>query len=724
MPRHIQPEDPNIQRYQALQQAMAAEKQLEGNQKLIDLINVTSQMEQLQEVLTLAQELRAATQGRMELKQQQQQAIRARLDQLYLNQERAAEELLALRRTTPEQAFEKIALLIGGAMKGEVPSDLLEMALALLQRQGEEGGSELLRGYLLGELARGRPSADRLETLLMQLRTLSEKTPPTPLSKEASKLLAELEGGDPKALLEDPEAQLEKLLQKFPKLLETLKNPQALQAELLERYGKFISQSEGQKMIERLFTPIYQDFFASMAQQLKELQRYLKEDPRLKRLEGKLKELEERFPGLSVEDNNRFHDLINAFDQLLKDGIEEGLLPDRARKTFEAMQEEMWRQMQAHFEEGMQDLKQQEEQLSRALPPYEVAEKSLALLSKPGAEGEEREAALQALEQVLPELDSEDRMEVQDFLDQSKQGPGAAAAAAPPAVRSTQNDFAKKVKAINTKRTVVRNVTYNGRSLPDAFAHALLKKFMPRQEEHMMNLAMLLFFQNFGAGMCNAFLGEMIGWSDSASHYGMNDWINSRRREGQNNLWSGDWNQANARIADERARANRDIEAIDRLRGPNGVLARKLAEAKEELRPENYAKIEREINALERQLGRARQSLVALNDSLARIRFEDAGGGNFRLVDANMLPELNDLKRKESNVINGDPNFAPDQRGGLLTISSKLTTDQQNYSSLGQQQQIKLQMEMTTTQQEWSLIATMLQMLNQIYISLSQAIFR
>ncbi len=80
------------------------------------------------------------------------------------------------------------------------------------------------------------------------------------------------------------------------------------------------------------------------------------------------------------------------------------------------------------------------------------------------------------------------------------------------------------------------------------------------------------------------------------------------------------------------------------------------------------------------------------------------------------------LSQAENFVINGDNKSDP--KGGLLNINTMITTDQSHYSSEGQTQQMQLQMTMTEVQAEWTVVSTALQLLNQMYMTVAQGIYK
>lgn len=81
-----------------------------------------------------------------------------------------------------------------------------------------------------------------------------------------------------------------------------------------------------------------------------------------------------------------------------------------------------------------------------------------------------------------------------------------------------------------------------------------------------------------------------------------------------------------------------------------------------------------------------------------------------------------DIGNSEQFVIKGDPSNK-DAPGGLINLHQQADSFQKDYADQGQNQQMLLQMRMTEIQQEWTVVATALQLLNQMYMTLSQAIY-
>ncbi len=70
-----------------------------------------------------------------------------------------------------------------------------------------------------------------------------------------------------------------------------------------------------------------------------------------------------------------------------------------------------------------------------------------------------------------------------------------------------------------------------------------------------------------------------------------------------------------------------------------------------------------------------------------------------------------------ANGVSGDPG------SGLVNIAQAFNTGEQTAENQSQNQQMELQMTMTEVQEEWTIVSTSLQILNQMYMSIAKAIF-
>ncbi|MBI3900790.1 MAG: hypothetical protein HY324_01405, partial [Chlamydiia bacterium] len=82
---------------------------------------------------------------------------------------------------------------------------------------------------------------------------------------------------------------------------------------------------------------------------------------------------------------------------------------------------------------------------------------------------------------------------------------------------------------------------------------------------------------------------------------------------------------------------------------------------------------------------------------------------------------LSQLAQDENYVINGQPGQL--YPGGMVNCQAEAQSFQQNCSDQSQTQQMSLQMVMTEVQQEWTVVSTAIQILNQCYMTPASAIY-
>jgi hypothetical protein len=265
-----------------------------------------------------------------------------------------------------------------------------------------------------------------------------------------------------------------------------------------------------------------------------------------------------------------------------------------------------------------------------------------------------------------------------------------------------------------------------GEPLPSQFAHVIIDHFMPQQEEFLQNLAMLLFLNNMGAQFGNSLLDKMLGFGDAANNYNFNHFL---RPAGDGNF-SGSVADAIKQLQAEERQCAQDMKQNDEIAA---TITRQLAQIKQELdkQPPPTPKQKAILTKMQASLTSTLQSSNACYDQLhnlahllSTLKISAAPGispdKEFTITDG--ASWQTDLGQDEGYVINGNPSQVPS--GGLVKLQSQTQAFQQSYADQGQNLQMKLQMEMTGIQQEWTVVSTALQLLNQMYMSVAQAIYK
>jgi hypothetical protein len=264
-------------------------------------------------------------------------------------------------------------------------------------------------------------------------------------------------------------------------------------------------------------------------------------------------------------------------------------------------------------------------------------------------------------------------------------------------------------------------------SLPDAFSDAILNHYMPGQEAYLRELAAILLTDNFGTNMNNVLMKDILGFSDASNNYNVNNWI-QQRADGTdsngNTIYNGSATQAQSQVNNEMNQAKNDLnkvsQAINDISAQEASLAQQVQQGK--ISPDAAAKLKGELEKDRAGLNAAKTNLTNLYNQLSQLSFAPgppsppAPSPTFTISGGN----LSTISADEKIVINGDPNN--NNIGGLTTIAGDIEGNAQYWGGQSQTAQMQLQMTMTQIQQEWAVVTTAMQLLNQMYMTIAQGI--
>jgi archaellum component FlaC len=274
-------------------------------------------------------------------------------------------------------------------------------------------------------------------------------------------------------------------------------------------------------------------------------------------------------------------------------------------------------------------------------------------------------------------------------------------------------------------------------SLPAQFADAILNHFMPNQEAILKDLAMILELNNMGASFGNILMGAMDGFNQAANNY---DFEQSLHRADDGNF-KGNPIDFQTQLSDEKTECSKDINEVksaltsiqsqitqidnklnDPNNPPNDDQKNLLNEMKSKLQ-----NIDGNLRALyDPKTGQGQ--LQKMKDILGRLKVVPVDGkpDEFQVQDSQGSPDWQKtLAQCENDTINGDPGAKPPAfAGGLVNTYGLASTFQGHYSDQSQSQQMKVQYTLTGVSSEWTAVGTSLQILNQMYMALAQAIYK
>ena len=253
-------------------------------------------------------------------------------------------------------------------------------------------------------------------------------------------------------------------------------------------------------------------------------------------------------------------------------------------------------------------------------------------------------------------------------------------------------------------------------SLPNQFQKAIINHYMPQQEKYLMELAELLMFDNMGASIGNSLLNIITDFSAAATNF---DFSNFLHGDGKGEF-SGTPTQAQNQISKETSNAYKDKQEI------NNAINKIDSEIKNIENNKNLTASQKQdmiskLQGIKANLQVALGQVTDLYNLLKQLHVHPGSDSkHFKITGPSGWEKS--LSQDENLVINGDPKSKPP--GGLVQIASDVNTFQQTYSDQGQNQQMMLQMRMTEIQQEWTVVSTALQLLNQMYMNVAQGIYK
>ncbi len=264
----------------------------------------------------------------------------------------------------------------------------------------------------------------------------------------------------------------------------------------------------------------------------------------------------------------------------------------------------------------------------------------------------------------------------------------------------------------------------SGGSLANQFYNTVLGKYMPGQQQYLMELSEVLMFDNFGAEVGNALLNYTTSFSAAQNNYN----FNSQLQGGMigNEIYKGNPSSAEAALKNEQDQAQSDINSTQSL--INEIKAK--ISAIQNNPQFTQAQKNQMIDKLKPILSSSYAALTHLKSLSAVL--------NGVTIDPQPPPPLTPvgfflkyeggisttiagtISKYENAVING----VGGDGSGLSAIGSAITNFQKGYADQSQNQMMILQMRMTEIQQEWTVTSTALQLLFQSYMTVAQGIYK
>ncbi|MEF9496793.1 CT620/CT621 family type III secretion system effector [Chlamydia sp. 04-14] len=262
----------------------------------------------------------------------------------------------------------------------------------------------------------------------------------------------------------------------------------------------------------------------------------------------------------------------------------------------------------------------------------------------------------------------------------------------------------------------------NSESLGSAFIYLILNSQLPKQSAFLNPLIEEINFNNLAANAINDLLKITNHFSTTSVYYNLSSYL-IESKEGKD-LFCGDYFETCLALSKEKEYITRDTDRCRRAQGLVEALLSKI----DKLPNISSSQKSEMLNATSNykySLTITFNQLNLLNALLSNLKIEEQTKDNkynssvFKITGPkDWIPTLASL---EGFISNGFPNITP--TGGLGPLFTQIQADQQDYTTQGQTQQLNLQNQMTNVQQEWTLVSTSMQVLNQILSKLVGEIY-
>lgn len=280
-------------------------------------------------------------------------------------------------------------------------------------------------------------------------------------------------------------------------------------------------------------------------------------------------------------------------------------------------------------------------------------------------------------------------------------------------------EFQNLLQSYSENQVVLQKLGLQVYSLPGAFVSILVDHYMPKEVSYLDSLYRLLHFSNLGSEIGNAMIEATSTYIHGASYFNFGSFVGQQPVVGarQADEYPGSVESAKERLKLEKEqiqaylKSTREAEKVitqqmDKVLKDTVISSQQRDELIGKLTSysENVQVIANSLMLLQNFL----QPLVVDNGSLPGMFKITGGKKDWR----------SQLELLENNLVSG---LAGQMTGGLFTFQAFLQSEQQSYADMGQNHQLELQMHLTSMQQEWTLVATSLQLLNQMYLSLARS---
>ncbi|EPJ24606.1 effector from type III secretion system family protein, partial [Chlamydia psittaci 03DC29] len=258
-------------------------------------------------------------------------------------------------------------------------------------------------------------------------------------------------------------------------------------------------------------------------------------------------------------------------------------------------------------------------------------------------------------------------------------------------------------------------------ALPSAVASVLIDRYMPKEVGFLNGIYDQLYYSNLGSSVGNAMIDAISEYVNAATYFNFASYVGQQPAVGEKgkDVFPGTADSARNKLETERQKAAAYLKSTQ---DAETVLEEQLKRVTEDpkISNEQRTRIIDSLNNYRDNLNAISGSLVLLQNYLAPLSVSDGDvAGTFKVTGGEEQWQAR-LEILEDALVSGLSGNAIS--GGMFPLQATIQSDQQSYADMGQNYQLELQMHLTSMQQEWTVVATSLQVLNQMYLSLARSL--
>lgn len=258
-------------------------------------------------------------------------------------------------------------------------------------------------------------------------------------------------------------------------------------------------------------------------------------------------------------------------------------------------------------------------------------------------------------------------------------------------------------------------------ALPSAVASVLIDRYMPKEVGFLNGIYDQLYYSNLGSSVGNAMIDAISEYVNAATYFNFASYVGQQPAVGEKgkDVFPGTADSARNKLETERKKAAAYLKSTQDAEIVLDEQVKRVTEDSK-ISNEQRTRIIDSLNNYRDNLNAISGSLVLLQNYLAPLSVSEGSvAGTFRVTGGEEQWQAR-LEILEDALVSGLSGNAIS--GGMFPLQATIQSDQQSYADMGQNYQLELQMHLTSMQQEWTVVATSLQVLNQMYLSLARSL--